>query len=318
MPEPDRCLLLFTKPARPGRVKTRLTRGEGALTPERAARLHAAFLGDLAERLLPATRRAEDAEGGAAGAALRLRVAWALEDREEDPRPDGGGAGHDAGTPPAPAGIGEGELGALVGVRRERGSRLPTLEREVGEEPGAPDRWRLEIPSDAHVDGVRQSGATLGHRLYGALAAAAQDHPGGVAAVGSDHPTLPRERVLAAFDALADADVVLGPADDGGYYLVALRPAAVRRELFEGIAWSTASVLAATEERCRRLGLSVARLPEGRDVDEPADLRDLAAFLAGRPDARSYAGESRDCPRTRYLLATWNRLPTTVSSHEKP
>lgn len=258
---PSRCLFLFTKPARPGRVKTRLTRGEGALSPERAALLHAAFLGDLAERLLPGTVARSEVR-------FRLRLAWAL----------------------------------------EAGAALPDLAAEV-----AP-MGEVAIPDDAALDAVRQAGGDLGEKLFEALSRAAAEHPGGVAAVGSDHPTLPLERVRRAF-ALLDggADVVLGPADDGGYYLVALRPGAVRRRLFAEIPWSTGGVLAATEARCRELALRLVHLPPGQDVDEPADLDRLAALLAGDRASR-LPGEASDCPRTRRLLRAWGRLPALTLS----
>lgn len=262
---PERCLLLFTKPARAGRVKTRLTRGEGALSPERAARLHAAFLGDLAERLLPAVAAGE----------LRLRVAWALD------------AGlHDDDAP------------------------LPDLAAEV-ETCGA---GALEVAPGLAVDAVRQRGRDLGARLHAALAEAAADHPRGVAAVGSDHPGLPLARVRQAFARLDDgADAVLGPAGDGGYYLVALAAGAVDERLFADVPWSTPGVLAVTEARCRELGLRLDLLPAGDDVDEPADLERLAAALAeGGSGGSGGAGEAADCPRTRRLLAAWGRLPTAA------
>ena len=69
---------------------------------------------------------------------------------------------------------------------------------------------------------------------------------------------------------LLDHDVVLGPATDGGYYLLGLR--ALRPELFAHKNWSTATVLAETLADVRRLGLRVALLPELRDVDTAADL----------------------------------------------
>lgn len=264
---PERCLLLFTKPARAGRVKTRLTRGEGALSPERAARLHAAFLGDLTERLLPAVAAGE----------LRLRVAWALDDGVDDDAP------------------------------------LPDLAAEVArcgvELCGA---GGLEISPGLAVDAVRQRGGDLGARLHTALAAAAADHPRGVAAVGSDHPALPLSRVRQAFAHLDDgADAVLGPAGDGGYYLVALAAGAVRERLFTDVPWSTPGVLAATEARCRELGLRLDLLPAGDDVDEPEDLERLAAALA--EDVTGEEGEAAvDCPRTRRLLAAWGRLPAAA------
>jgi uncharacterized protein len=234
----DRVLLLFTKPARPGRVKTRLVgEGDGRLSAAQAAALHRAFLDDLCERLAPAVAAGE----------LALRLAWVLDAGEAMPEV------------PAP----------LAGL--------------------------------AAVDAVRQEGDDLGERLFRALADAASTG-GGVAVVGSDHPTLPLAWVEEAFRRVeTGADVALGPADDGGYYLMALAPRAVRRRLFEGVAWSTGSVLAETLARCRELALEVALLPGGMDVDEPADLARLAARLA--------AGQEPECPRTRALLAAWGRLP---------
>lgn len=217
---PSRRLLLFTKPAREGRVKTRLI---GDLTAAEAAGLHAAFLEDLLGRL-----REGDFE---------LRLAWALDPEDE-----------------VPAGP---------------------------------------------VPGVRQQGDDLGERLYRALSAAAAES-GAVAALGSDHPALPLAIVHRAFETVeAGADVVLGPAEDGGYYLVALRAGAVARRLFEDIAWSTERVLPATLERCRELGLAVELLPEASDVDTPEDLRRLAERMAV---------SDLGCPRTRDLLQSLGYL----------
>lgn len=156
------------------------------------------------------------------------------------------------------------------------------------------------VPDPYGFPGVRQVGADLGTRLYGALAAAAS---GGatVAALGSDHPTLPVSRVEEAFArAEAGADVVLGPADDGGYYLIAVRPDALDPRLFAEIEWSTERVLEATLARAGELNLRVELLPVGLDVDTPADLARLA---------RSLVGDDRGCPRTRALLASWGRVP---------
>lgn len=185
---------------------------------------------------------------------------------------------------------------------------LPRLEKEVS------TVGEVQVPDGAAVDGVRQQGADLGEKLFRSLSVAAAEHPGGVAAVGSDHPTLPLARVQRAFELLAGgSDVVLGPADDGGYYLIALRPGAVRRRLFAEIPWSTRGVLAATEARCRELGLRVAHLPPGHDVDEPADLERLAGLLAGDP-AAGLDDEATDCPRTRRLLLAWGRLPALAAT----
>jgi hypothetical protein len=216
----DRRLLLFTKPAREGRVKTRLI---GDLSAAQAAALHAAFLDDLLDRL-----RAGE---------FTTQLAWAL-----DP-----------------------------------GDAVP----------------------EGPLPGFRQEGEDLGARLYNALAGAAADSET-VAALGSDHPTLPLDLVHRAFELLeAGAEVVLGPAEDGGYYLIALQAGAVRRRLFQDIAWSTDQVFPVTVERCRELGLRLELLPMASDVDTPGDLRRLAAAMVGG---------DLGCPRTRALLQTWGRI----------
>lgn len=222
--ETDTALALFTKPPRPGRVKTRLIgpRPDG-LTPEEAAELHWAFVLDQLERL----------EGGD----FDLRIAWALEPGEAAP-----------------------ELG---------------------------------------VAGFAQEGPDLGARLWHGLELLARGARA-VAAVGSDHPGLTLPRVREAFERLAaGADLVLGPAADGGYYLVAVAADRLDRSLFDGVAWSTPSVLGQTLERARRLGLLVEQLAPADDVDTPEDLARLALTLR--------AGAA-GCPRTRRLLDAWGRL----------
>lgn len=217
---PDtRTLLLFTKPARAGEVKTRLI---GTLTAEQAAHLHAAFRDDLLERL----RRGR----------FGVTLAWAL--REDEPVP-------------------EGPLAA----------------------------WR-------------QRGSDLGERMFDALVHGASSEL--VAAVGSDHPLLGADEVEAAFSALeSGADMVFGPATDGGYYLVAGRRETMVHRVFEEIQWSTASVLDTTLDRCREVGVQVELLKEASDVDTPADLERLCQALEGAPER---------CPRTRKLLEDWGRL----------
>lgn len=110
----------------------------------------------------------------------------------------------------------------------------------------------------------------LGTRMAQAMAAPFARGARRVAVIGTDVPWLSREEVRAAFDSLDHHDVVLGPATDGGYYLIALkRP---EPELFRDVAWSTGTVLATTRERAAGLGLSVRVLPTLGDVDTAADL----------------------------------------------
>jgi rSAM/selenodomain-associated transferase 1 len=160
--------------------------------------------------------------------------------------------------------------------------------------------WALDddedVPSavgDLELPGFRQQGEDLGARLFNALHHTAERFER-VGAVGSDHPELQSAIVEDAFQRLASgADIVLGPAADGGYYLIALRREALTSELFEDIAWSTQTVLAQTLAHAKRLGLSIDLLDIGHDIDHAEDLRDLAERLA-TSDA--------DCPRTRALL----------------
>ena len=160
---------------------------------------------------------------------------------------------------------------------------LPPIQPVVAFTP-ARGRARMEAMAPPGIRLVAQEGRDLGERLSNLLAGLIADgHPGAMA-IDSDSPTLPMAYVLQAAEALERdaADLVLGPSDDGGYYLVGLR----RRQpaLFEGIPWSTNQVLSLTLDRARALGLRVHLLPAWYDVDTEADLGRLADDLAGRPD----------------------------------
>jgi hypothetical protein len=102
-----------------------------------------------------------------------------------------------------------------------------------------------------------------------------------VVAVNSDGPTLPAAYVERAVEMLTNSDVVLGPAEDGGYYLIGLRQK--QPGLFTDIAWSSSRVAAQTLERAVALGLTAARLPSWYDVDTPAELERLRADLMSLP-----------------------------------
>jgi len=102
--------------------------------------------------------------------------------------------------------------------------------------------------------------------------------------IDSDTPTLPTALLERAVTLLAshEHDLVLGPSEDGGYYLIGLRR--THPELFEGIAWSTPVVFEETLRRARALGLRALRLPPWYDVDTGADLARLTAELAAGGD----------------------------------
>jgi len=134
--------------------------------------------------------------------------------------------------------------------------------------PDAGERIRAWLPAGR----LRKQGTgDVGARMADAFARCFARGASRVAIVGSDAPAVGRAEAREAFAALAAHDVVLGPARDGGYWLVGLR--APRPTLFEGVSWSTAAVLRETLERAAADGLSVARLGLRRDVDTVEDLR---------------------------------------------
>jgi len=138
---------------------------------------------------------------------------------------------------------------------------------------------------------VPQRGRDLGERLAGLLAGLLDEGRRAALAIDSDSPTLPMEYVLEATRVLdaGEADVAIGPCDDGGYYLIGLR--AARPELFTDVPWSTPRVLPVTLARASRLGLKIRLLPSWFDVDTEQDLRRLhdEMLAGGRRPARTFA-----------------------------
>jgi rSAM/selenodomain-associated transferase 1 len=146
-------------------------------------------------------------------------------------------------------------------------------------------------------DLVPQGEGDLGRRLAAfveqQLAAGAR----AVVLVGTDSPTLPVVHVAQAFAELERADVVLGPAADGGYYLVGCGPRLP--PVFEGIAWSSGRVLADTVAALADPRWRLALLPPWYDVDTPDDW----AMLCGHLAALRRAGLDPGVPHTEALTA---------------
>jgi rSAM/selenodomain-associated transferase 1 len=117
-----------------------------------------------------------------------------------------------------------------------------------------------------------QRGANLGERLFHAVEDFLAFGYQATCLINSDSPTLPAALLLEAVNALQQPGdrVVLGPADDGGYYLIAMKRAHPR--LFEDIAWSTEKVLAITLDRAREIALETRLLPSWYDVDDATSL----------------------------------------------
>lgn len=135
----------------------------------------------------------------------------------------------------------------------------------------APDDARPEIAPWLRPGwtAVPQGSGDLGARLTRATREAFAAGAARVVVIGSDCPRVTADDIQSAWAALGEHDVVLGPAKDGGYWLVALRRPEPR--LFEDITWSTGAVLAQTQTQARAAGLSVKLLRELSDVDTPED-----------------------------------------------
>ena len=135
---------------------------------------------------------------------------------------------------------------------------------------GAPDTVAARAWLGDAISIREQGEGDLGARMERATREALGEGATAVAVIGADCPRLTAAHLGAAFAALCENETVLGPATDGGYYLIGLRRP--RAELFHGIAWSTAAVLAQTLATVRRLALSYRLLERLDDVDEPGDL----------------------------------------------
>lgn len=135
-----------------------------------------------------------------------------------------------------------------------------------------------------------QSGETLGDRLAMAFSERIIFHDvGKIVAIGTDDPSLGRAQVENAMALLDSCDFTIGPAHDGGYYLIGARSDAYKNSIFRDIDWGTSSVFEATLATIRRMRSSVAVLPRRIDVDEMSDLRALLDSGRATPRLRAAA-----------------------------
>lgn len=118
-----------------------------------------------------------------------------------------------------------------------------------------------------------QQGGDLGERMQHAFVTAGAP----ALLIGTDCPALSAQDLRTAAAALVTHDAVLGPAADGGYYLIGLRQPMA--ELFHAMPWGTAAVLALTRARLRAAGLRWQELPLHHDIDTPDDLVHLPKEL---------------------------------------
>lgn len=113
----------------------------------------------------------------------------------------------------------------------------------------------------------------LGERMKRAFQSSFNGGMKSVVIIGIDCPSLTSEIILQAFAKLTQSDVIIGPATDGGYYLIGLRK--ITPELFQGINWGTSEVLLKTVAIAQSLKLVISYLPQLSDIDRPEDLENL-------------------------------------------
>ena len=132
------------------------------------------------------------------------------------------------------------------------------------------DRQLMQEWLGSDVTYYQQGSGDLGQRMSSAIRRAFAVGMARVVIIGTDCPDVNPFILTEAFDALKRQDLVLGPAEDGGYYLIGLNCPII--ELFNQIQWGTDRVLAQTKNIAKKLSLSVHYLPILADVDRPEDL----------------------------------------------
>ena len=149
----------------------------------------------------------------------------------------------------------------------------------------ADGRDMLEAALPQGLIWFQQQGANLGERLDSVINHAAESGFGPIVVLGADSPTLPSSLIEQTIHILSagDAEVVLGPTTDGGYYLIGLRKP--QSAIFRNITWSSPETFEQTAGNIKQLGLSLFTLPPSYDVDTFADLKLLANELT--TDARA-------------------------------
>ena len=159
---------------------------------------------------------------------------------------------------------------------------------------GAESDYADILPADFSL--LPQRGENFGERLYFAAEDLFKCGVDTVCLIDSDSPTVPAQNFTRAIELLSlpGDHVVLGPCDDGGYYLIGLKH--LHREVFEEIDWSTEWVFEQTKQRATQIGVGIHELPRGLDVDDHGALRRLCDELLGKHGCDSVA------PRTRQFL----------------
>jgi len=163
-----------------------------------------------------------------------------------------------------------------------------------GDEREVSETWAQTVACD-NFQAWAQPAGDLGQRMYAFFQHALTLGDRAVL-IGTDSPNLPPEYIDRAFALLLEHDVVIGPASDGGYYLIGQRSSA--RDIFRDTEWSSTRVFEQTADHVRQFGAGLALLPVWYDVDTIDDARILWAHL------KATSTTAIPAPRTRQQLQT--------------
>jgi len=159
-----------------------------------------------------------------------------------------------------------------------------------------------------------QTGGDVGERMYAAFCTALSDARR-VVLIGSDIPGLPPEMLHEAFASLDAHDAVIGPASDGGYYLIGFTAASILPASFSGIAWGSPAVFRSTMDILHEHDVDVHVLPPWNDVDEYGDLE---SFFASRKDLPVGALYTVDFLRARFGSILGLSAPSSAEPRSLP
>jgi rSAM/selenodomain-associated transferase 2/rSAM/selenodomain-associated transferase 1 len=183
-------------------------------------------------------------------------------------------------------------------------SNRPDLTIEIRHEGGNADAMRIWLGPQLVYRA--QGSGDLGRRMTRAFKETFQDSKGAAVIVGSDIPGISADIILQAFEGLQKNDLVLGPARDGGYYLIGMKytlPADTYPRLFDGLNWGTGDVLAQTLQIAGESGLGFLLLESLGDVDRPEDLPIWREF-------KKHAAHPADAQRISIIIPTLNEAAT--------
>ncbi len=178
--------------------------------------------------------------------------------------------------------------GSLVLDLLERCQTLKGCDRILAGAPTPDHPFFRAMNTRFNIPIWEQVGDDLGARMSNAFQSALGAPYQSAVIIGTDIPGITAQLISSALKSLQDHDVVLGPTEDGGYYLIGLRSPSP--QLLEQIPWSTDAVFSLTQEKAKAMGLSLKTLPMLRDLDT---IEDLQAFIQESKDKKNQIFSSR-------------------------